>query len=365
MMATAFIVWVMDIYSPRRIKIGNRTEERTTWGRAALFFAVVTFFVGLRGVIADTTVYIGMFDGWPSELALLDVEAIEKDKGFTILGVLFKQFISDDHSVWLMFIAIISMLFVIVPLYKHSSCFGFAAFLFIATTDFTWLMNGMRQFIAASALFFLMDWIVDKKFIKFAIATLLLSTIHGSAIMMLPIYFVVQGKPWSKRMWISILGCVVLLFAFDSLLPAFGEALSDTQYEGYIDYMSSDGGGNIIRALIALVPVGIAFYKRDEVAILNDKRINLAVNMSVFNFFCMLLAAVSSGIFMGRLYIYFELYNLMLLPWLLKNTFKGQTRQIMTVSCIVAYVILFYYQMVLTWNYVYNSQVLNTAAWLN
>lgn len=365
MMAVAFIVWAMDIYSPRRIKIGNRTEERTTFARAALFFVFVTFFIGLRGSIADTTIYMSMFEGWPSEIALLDIDAIEKDKGFTILSVLFKQFISQDKNAWLTCIAIISMLCVVVPLYKHSSCFGFAAFLFIATTDFTWLMNGMRQFIAAAGLFCLMDWIIDKKFIKFAIATLLLATIHGSAVLMLPIYFVVQGKPWSKRMWISIVGCVVLIFAFDSLLPAFGEALSDTQYEGYIDYMSDDGGGNIIRALIALVPVGIAFYKRKEVAILNNKRINLAINMSVFNFFCMLLATVSSGIFMGRLYIYFELYNLILLPWLLKNTYRGQTRQIMTASCVVAYIIVFYYQMVLTWNYVYNSQVLNTAAWLN
>ena len=365
MMAAAIIVWVMDIYDPRKIKIGNRTEERTTWARAAFFFVVVTVFVGLRGSIADTTVYINMFKQWPSEIALLDIEAIEKDKGFTILSVLFKQFISQDHSAWLLAIAIISMLGVVIPLYKHSSCFGFAAFLFIATTDFTWLMNGMRQFIAVAVLFLFMDWIADKKFIKFAIATLLLSTIHGSAIMMIPIFFVVQGKPWSTRMWISILGCVVLIFAFDSLMPAFGNALSDTQYDGYVDYMTDDGGGNIIRALVAFVPVAIAFYKRKEVAILNNKRINLAVNMSVFNFFCMLLASVSSGIFMGRLYIYFELYNLMLLPWLLKNTFRGQTRQIMTASCILAYLVLFYYQMVLTWNYVYNSQVLNTAAWLN
>ncbi|MBQ2661096.1 MAG: EpsG family protein [Clostridia bacterium] len=365
MMAVAFIIWGMDVYSPRKIRIGNRTEERTTFARAAFFFVFVTFFAGLRGVIADTTTYIGMFKAWPDEIALLDIDAIEKDKGFTILSVIFKQFISKDPQAWLMAIAIITMLGIVIPIYKHSPAFGFSAFLFIATTDFTWLFNGMRQFIAVAVIFLAMDFIVDKKFIKYAIIVVLMSFIHGSAILMLPIYFIVQGKPWSTRMWISIIACVVGIFAFDSLMPTFGDMLSETQYDGYIDYMSEDGGGSIIRALVALVPVGFAFYKRKEIAIINDKRINLAINMSVFNFFCVLLASLSSGIFMGRLNIYFEVYNLILLPWIIKKVFHGQTRQMMTVACVGAYIIWFYYQMVLTWNYVYNSQILNTASWLN
>lgn len=365
MMAVAFIVWVMDIYNPRTIKIYNRVEERTTAMRAFLFFAVVVFFVGLRSGIADTVAYRNMFIEWPSELAEFDIAAEEKDKGFALLSVIFKQFISTDWQVWIFAIAFISTLLVVYPLYKHSPSFGFSAFLFIATTDFTWLMNGMRQFIVATALFFLMDWIISKKFVRFAIATLLLSTIHGSAVLMLPIYFVVQGKPWSSRMWISIITCVVMVFAFDTLMPAFGNALSGTQYDGYIDYMAADTGSNIMRAIVALVPVALAFIKRSEVSILNDKRMNLAINMSVFNFFCMLLASVSSGVFMGRLYIYFELYNLMLLPWLIKKVFRGQTRQLLTAGCIAAYLIWFYYQMVITWDYVYYSVVLNTGAWLN
>ena len=55
-------------------------------------------------------------------------------------------------------------------------------------------MGGIRQFMALSVLLFFSDWIFEDKPIRFAIVVLFASMIHASAIIWLPIVFVVSGK---------------------------------------------------------------------------------------------------------------------------------------------------------------------------
>ena len=68
----------------------------------------------------------------------------------------------------------------------------------------------------------------------------------------------------------------------------------------------------------------------------------------------------SSGILLGRLPIYFSMYNLILLPWLLKNIFKEREKNLIYYIMIVCYFSFFYYQMVVTWGGLgYGSEILN------
>ena len=68
----------------------------------------------------------------------------------------------------------------------------------------------------------------------------------------------------------------------------------------------------------------------------------------------------SSGILLGRLPIYFSMYNLILLPWLLRNIFEKKEKDLIYYIMIVCYFSFFYYQMVVAWNGMgYVSQVLN------
>ena len=94
-------------------------------------------------------------------------------------------------------------------LYKYSCNFAVSAFLFMASCQFTWMFNGMRQFLVASIMFFCTDLILKKKFFIYALIVCILSTIHQSALILIPVYFIVTGEPWSKRTMLFV-GCIIL-----------------------------------------------------------------------------------------------------------------------------------------------------------
>ena len=67
-----------------------------------------------------------------------------------------------------------------------------------------------------------------------------------------------------------------------------------------------------------------------------------------------------SGILLGRLPIYFSMYNLILLPWLLQNIFEKREKDLIYYTMIVCYFGFFYYQMCVAWGGMeYNSTMLN------
>ena len=178
--------------SPKKISLENGTyEQKSNPLVAILTFGIIIFFVGLRGGGCDTGTYIYLFTNMPESL-LQDFSEVNRDKGFYLFTYFIKFFISDDFHVWLFIIALISGLAVMMPLYKYSPMFELSTFLFVATAQFTWLLNGMRQFIAISILFLSIDLIIKKRFKEYLIIVLILSTIHGTAIFMLPFYLCVS-----------------------------------------------------------------------------------------------------------------------------------------------------------------------------
>ena len=83
---------------------------------------------------------------------------------------------------------------------------------------------------------------------------------------------------------------------FDKLFPLFGNLLAETQYKGYVDYISSQGkGSSIIRLAIAMIPCVIAYMARYAIEDENNKLINFSINMSVINFCLYIIATFSSG----------------------------------------------------------------------
>ena len=67
----------------------------------------------------------------------------------------------------------------------------------------------------------------------------------------------------------------------------------------------------------------------------------------------------SSGILLGRLPIYFSMYNLILLPWLLKNIFEKKEKDLVYYIMVICYLMYFYYQInILSGGAIYISEVL-------
>lgn len=341
-------------------------EQRANLFFALMTFSVIIFFASLRSSVADTEAYISMFNSYPNDLSQVStvLEGVAgRYPGFLILTVLLKKFTSD-YTVWFTIIAIISGICVMIPLYKYSCNFGVSAFLFMASCQFSWMFNGMRQFLVASIMFACTGLVLRRRFIPYAIIVCLLSTIHTSALILIPMYFIVTGEPWNKRTMLFV-GLIVLAILFTSKFTGILEdVVENTDYATSMEeFKETDDGTNIIRILVESVPVIIAFIYRKKIKDKLTPIIKLSINMSlVASGFYIISKIARSGIMLGRLPIYFSMYNLILLPWLIKNTFNKEEKRLVYYLMIICYIAFFYYQMLIAWNgFGYGSKVLGLS----
>lgn len=313
---------------------------------AIVVFGYFIFWIGMRTTIADTIQYILMYEAIPSDFntAWSQINWDGKNPGFDIFNVIFKCFISQNCQWWLMTIAIISGACLMIVLRKYSCDFFFSSFLFMTLLTYTWMMNGMRQFICVTILFLCCDLIKDGKFIKFLLLILLLSTVHMTALLMIPIYFIARAKPWSGKIGFFIVGIVIICIFSEPFFSGVDKALSDTAYANFTSQFSTDDGVNPIRTLFYAIPPAIAFWKRDK--LLHHYEINpilpICINMSLIAAALYFVGMFTSGILIGRLPAYCEVYNLILIPYLLHTVFEKNIRNIVLPIYICVLLLFFY-----------------------
>ena len=301
-------------------------ESRTNLFMAIMAFSIIIFFAGMRSYVADTSAYINIFNQYPLFSVAHDMifDSSAREPGFIVFSILIKTYISQDYQVWLFIIATISGICIMYPLYKYSCNYGISLFLFMASCQFTWMFNGMRQFLVASILFACTPFILEKKPIPYIIIVLILSTFHKSALIMIPAYFIVDSEPWSKRTMLFI-ACIILAMMFTSKFTGLLDTVvENSDYATSIgEFKDSDDGTNPIRILVESIPIIIAFIYRDRIKEKLTPIIKISINMSLISSGVYIISKIAkSGVLLGRLPIYFSLYNLLLLPWLINNTFE-------------------------------------------
>ena len=341
-------------------------EQRANLFFVLMTFSVIIFFASLRSSVADTAAYVSMFKSYPSDLSQIDglLNGVAKRyPGFLVLTVILKKFTSD-YNVWFTIIAVISGICVMIPLYKYSSNFGVSAFLFMASCQFSWMFNGMRQFLVASIIFACTGLVLRRKFIPYAIIVCLLSTIHTSALILIPMYFIVTGEPWNKRTMLFVGGIILAILFTSKFTGMLEDVVENTDYATSMEeFKETDDGTSIMRIAVESVPVIIAFVYRNRIKDKLTPIIKLSINMSLVASGLYVISKIArSGIMLGRLPIYFSMYNLILLPWLIKNIFNKEEKRLVYYLMIILYLVFFYYQMVITWNgFGYASKVLGLA----
>ena len=121
--------------------------------------------------------------------------------------------------------------------------------------------------------------------------------------------------------------------------------LAETQYKNVVsDWQSwNDDGTNALRVLVYAVPsvlslIGLRFIRNED-----DKVINLCTNMSIVSVGFYIVSMFTSGIFIGRLPIYFSLYSYILLPWEIDHMFTKRSARLIYVVMVVGYLGFYLY----------------------
>ena len=336
----------------RKERVLGKPERRATWLYALMVMGPIIVMAIMRSTyFGDTYTYVRTYLALPESIYEKKqwLSEVSKDKAFYAFEALISVFAGGHARVFLMIIAIIQG-FCLMKVYRRYSCdFWFSIFVFVASTDiFSWMYNGIRQFTAVSISFLAAGYIFRKKYIRAMLVVGFASLFHQSALLVIPVIFVVQGKPWNWKTLLIIVGTLVAMMFSGAFTGMLDSALQDTQYRNAVrDWTSwQDDGTNPLRVLVYSVPTILSLFCRKKIQASGDRSVQIACNMGIVSTAIYMISMVTSGIFMGRLPIYFSLYaNGILLPWELKYVFGKSMKTV----AIVCYVMFSFIQLFIGW----------------
>jgi transmembrane protein EpsG len=300
------------------------------------FFVMVCLVIvsGLRSNIGDTFFYKHAFIR--NNYSWSDI-SLKEDYGFTILQILLKK-ITNDPQLLIFITALITNVLIVIVLYKYARLFDLAIYLYITTGAYLVSMNGIRQYLAASIIFFGTIFLIKGDLKKYFVCVLLAASFHQTALIVLVIYFIVRRKAWTHSTIIIIAIGIIFTAFFGQLSNVLFSMIEDTQYGHYKDFQ--EGGANIIRVFINGLPLILAYLKKEELRTLWPP-IDIIVNMSIIGFVFMIIST-QNWIF-ARFSIYFSLFNLILITWIIK-LFNTKSQRVFYLSVIAFYFLYHVYE---------------------
>ena len=381
------LIWIMAIafffqhsMSACKLTSDGVYEYHANIGFTALIFSLPLFFIALRSGFVDTSSYMGEFNRVPVDMSEFSDYIHRNDRSyfFHALQMLFKIYVSDNAQSWIAVLAVFQAVLVLATFRRYSCDLGMTVFLFMASgLVCSWMCNGIRQFISVAVIFACTQWLLDKKWWFYLPVVLLmmgllpitsklglpdppwfLCGIHQAALIMFLACFFIQGKAFNARVYVlaAVFVVLVLTGGLDALLET---SVEDTAYAKEMEYVQEDTGTSIMRVLVEAIPCILSFIAKREIE-KNDVPpiIQLSINASIVTTVLYVASAFTSGIFVGRLPVYTEMYNFVLLPWLIKHPYKKHQREL-TAGLMLGYLAYFYYQVNIAWDTsLYQSDIL-------
>jgi len=334
MISIFILVFLLSLFVKSKKGKLNKKENDVSLIMTLIIVLLLSLLSGLRSSIGDTGYYLYSYKYIiPNTSEIISA----KDWGYILMQRILLYF-KFNSQMYLILIALITIFSIILTLKKYSVSFSTSLFIFICSGIYISTMNGMRQYLVASIVFAATTLIIKNKPILYIILIIILSTIHSSVLIMIPVYFIVKKRAWSKSIVVFTFIFLTIFVLFNSLFKYFSVVLSSTQYEGYVNTFGSEdyAGVNILRILVALVPVTLSFILRNKIKSTEWNIYDLCTNFSLLNFFMILLGSYN-WIF-ARIAIYFDFYNLLLIPLLLWNIDK-KNRMLLLFILMVCYVL--------------------------
>lgn len=355
--AILLLIWIgfMAVMS----MIGNFKQEEVVCGQkvlrtkalfAFIVFAPIIWMAANRGWFADTTLYILNYLNMPDSLSQLPTyfATLTKDKGFYVLSFFLKLILGSGFKPYLFVLALFQGISVVYFFRKYSSDYIISIFLFVASTDYlSWMFNGLRQFMAVTIILFATSYMLEKKYFPVVCAILLASTMHKSALLMIPFVFIAQGEPWNKKTLILIFIVLLAVGFTGEFTTLLDDSLSKTQYVNVVsDYQSfNDDGTNPLRVLVYSLPALLSLFGLRYIKNAHNPLINFCVNMSIISMGLYVISMVTSGIFIGRLPIYCSLFGYILLPWEIDYIFNEKSAILIKIMMVLSYLAFYYYSL--------------------
>lgn len=360
--AWLILLWYIQRQAPRattvKERINGKTVTRYNWLFALLAVAPLVYLAATRSWFGDTAMYRRGFERAVSTFSEIPayMRGVKKDKAFYFFACVWRCILGYRPAVYFGIVALIQMVLMLVGLRKYSTDLLTGLFIFVAATDYySCVQNGMRQFVAVCIIIACSKWIFERRLIPATIGVVIAAQFHQSALLMIPVIFIVQGEPWNKSTLLLLVGALVAMAFVSQFTNILDNLLSETQYSNVVDEYTSwnDNGTNPMRVLVYCVPAILSLIGLPYIREADDPIINICTNMSIVSAGLYLISMVTSGIFIGRLPIYVSLYaNCILLPWEVDHIFTKGSAALIRTMMFILFFLFYYYQMHFTWGVV-------------
>lgn len=262
------------------------------------------------------------------------------EAGFNgLVRVLYRIAGGEYYELFFALFAFVTLIFFLKAFVRQSVDFSQTFFLFMTLGLYFQTFNTVRYYLALSIALFSMKYVLEKDYVRFIFWILLAALFHKSVLLVLPVYWICTYV-WKVRHIVMImLAGVLCLLARGPVLK-----LALVLYPSYKNTIYLEGGINWVSVLRigAVLALCIWFH------IYIGKDIRQKSWYREFRFYVQLnLLAFAAGTFLSflpvvtRIVYYFSVSQLFLIPLMIQNIEKEQTKKKITAVIYAACVIYF------------------------
>lgn len=258
---------------------------------------------------------------------------INYEPGYLILNKVL-NYVSTNVQFLLIIYGIIVIISVARFVYKYSKIPWLSFYLFVSMSFFTAFMNNIRSSIALSILLWSLDYVKERRPVKFIFFVILAFAFHKTAVVFIFIYFLYAIR--SKRVYIlttTVVGCVVL-FEGEKII----NYLISHYYPIYATHVVSGKGYNLFVLLLTVIVFGYGFQRKKAQ---KDDNQRLLYNMMLISVMMQILAFYFD--FFARIVTYFDIAMICLIPNVINTLKIRNVKGIAIVIVCMATAIYFWY----------------------
>ena len=316
------LTWLYDHAKPY--------HKEVKWG--ILFFLVIFLFMGLRyGVGQDYWwAYIPIWEevaqtGWAQNV----------EPGYVLFNE-FLQLFTDDYAVLFFIIAFVFTFFIYKSIKQYKMSMFLAAFVFIAGGFYLYSWNVMRQCLVTAVFYYTLKYVRQKKFIPFFFLNFACFFIHKSALLYIPVYFVLNRNFKFKTYLIWTLIFMALRVI---ILPLLSFFLQGTKWGNYVNGTYADPSANklTVSQLINIFMFFVFCYYTPWGY--KDRKFLVFKNLHFLGLLSSLFMGVVPLVF--RITTMFYLVSFLSVPYIVSRYVTKEWRSYVTVGVLLIYGVLF------------------------
>lgn len=246
-----------------------------------------------------------------------------KDTGYLVFQKLMHIF-TDNPQVYLFIVAIIVFGLLGYFIYQNSEDPVFSYILFSALFYSFYAITGIRQTLATALVVFLgFELIKKRKLVLFLLTALIAFTLHKSALVFIPFYFLSQIKITKKYIG-EIIGITIIIWLIG---PRFIIFMSNLLGYNKDDVFQLDTSG--YASIMCIVGLGVALYF-NRIQEKNESK-KMALNATFYAASFATLTLLHQG--MMRIQQYYALFLMLSIPDVI-DCFEIKTRRLLRIGCI-------------------------------